>query len=290
MRAGLVALLALAAVALALPAPALAAKSCGNEVPTITGTSGPDTLHGTKHHDVIRAGRGDDLIEASGGDDKICGNADDQALGSVGWDGGSCPNFEQGSCTGAIADCSGIGECLACVGTRATTEAIALAYDAYAPAPAGGPVQKCQREMGKRTAKYFQSQSKALAKCESQVLLGMIAGPCPDAAAAQPAIAKAAAKQRDTICKACGGGDKVCGTGDDLTPGTIGLPASCPAVTVPGGASCSRPISTLCSSRMPSCATGCSGRWPTWRICAAAPSGKRPTPRVTPSPISPATC
>ena len=61
---------------------------------------------------------------------------------------------------------------------------------------------------------------------------------------------KAESKKIEEICKACGGADKQCdqdvtgpngttvvgsGGSDDLTPAAIGFPASCYAVTVPGG-------------------------------------------------------
>ena len=46
------------------------------------------------------------------------------------------------------------------------------------------------------------------------------------------------------ICNACGSSDDICG-GDDLIPEWIGFPASCTAVTPPGGSSCAHSINQL---------------------------------------------
>src|SRR5262249_14662895 len=73
----------------------------------------------------------------------------------------------------------------------------------------------------------------------------IVGGPCPDAAKAAPAIAKAESKKRAGICKACGGADRSCGGGDDLTPAQIGFASSCPNVTIPGGSSCAHAIGTV---------------------------------------------
>src|SRR6202008_1412713 len=139
--------------------------------------------------------------------------------------------------------CDQVGACLACVVKAAAAQADDLYYGAFQPAQPGSDVQRCQRAIGKESVKFFISKSKALRKCEDQVLLGATSGPCPDAATAS-AIASAEAKKVAKICAACGGADGACGGGDDLTPAAIGFAAQCPAVTIPGGASCGGPVAT----------------------------------------------
>jgi len=67
--------------------------SCGNAVPTITGTPGNDTLAGTPGTDIIFGLGGNDRIDGLGGNDLICGgDGDDRIMGSDGndlIDGGS---------------------------------------------------------------------------------------------------------------------------------------------------------------------------------------------------------
>ena len=76
------------------------------------------------------------------------------------------------------------------------------------------------------------------------MLSGASPGPCPNAPNAA-AIAYALHKAMVRVCTACGGRDLTCGGADDLTPAEIGSPASCPNVTIPGGASCGAPIDDL---------------------------------------------
>ncbi len=185
------------------------------------------------------------VSKGCGGADRACGaGGDDTAPNTVGW-GASCPNFEGGSCANAIADCSGVSDCLACVGHAAVDQAIDLYYGNANLGTTATDVVKCQRAIGKYTAKFFAAKSKALQKCEDKKLTGSLSGACPDAGKAAPAIAKAESKKRAGICKTCGGGDRLCGGGDDLTPATIGFAATCPSVTVPGGPACGGPVTTL---------------------------------------------
>ena len=51
--------------------------------------------------------------------------------------------------------------------------------------------------------------------------------------------------------------------------------AEAPRLQIPTPMPVSAAISTRCSPKTPRCATGCCAPWPTWRICAAAPSGRR---------------
>ena len=188
------------------------------------------------------------IAKKCGGSDQLCGGGGDDWLTWIGWDIGSCPNIEGGSCTNAIADCGDIGDCLACVIDAVVDQLIALSYDALQSGEfgTGSDVNKCQREIGKNVTKFFISKSKALAKCEKDVLKGNILGPCPDAVKAQPEINEAESKKITNICNKCGGGDKLCNGVGDFSPGAIGFAATCPSVTIPnGGGSCAGPISTL---------------------------------------------
>ncbi|MBI3767895.1 MAG: hypothetical protein HY271_05285 [Deltaproteobacteria bacterium] len=180
-----------------------------------------------------------------GGADRTCGTGDDDSLASIGWNISICPNIEGGNCTNPIANCDDVSQCLLCVGETAVDQAITLYYGDFDLATSDPTVVKCQRAIGKDTTKFLVTKSKALQKCEDQVLSGAIAGPCPDAAKAAPTIAKAESKKRAGICRACGGADGACGGGNDLTPTQIGFAANCPNVTIPGGASCAHAIATL---------------------------------------------
>jgi len=177
-----------------------------------------------------------------GGKDKRCGTADDDALPTIGWGAvGACPNFEGGSCTGPITDCNDIADCIACVDEAAVDQAITLYYGDLADEQfgTGSVVNKCQRAIGKETTKFLQAKSKALQKCWDERMKGKHENDCPDPGdgKAVDAIAKAEGKKVSAICKACGGPDKVCGGGDDLSPSDIGFPSDCPSVTIPDSAS-----------------------------------------------------
>lgn len=186
-----------------------------------------------------------------GGANDVCdvadvGGAADDTLAAIGWDVGTCPNFENGACTNPIDDCDGIVTCLACVGRAAVRQASELATGAFAPSGPRDPVSRCQAAIGRETAKYLAARAKALQKCEDLVLRGAIVGPCPTAdAKTVAALAKAEASKVAKICKACGGADGACGGADDLTPAAIGFVSQCPGVTVPGAGSCAAPIATL---------------------------------------------
>jgi hypothetical protein len=93
-------------------------------------------------------------------------------------------------------------------------------------------------------ARYFSATAAALLFCERRKLAGYDVGPCPDPIRAVPRIEKAADALVTHLCHSCGSSDGICG-GDDLTPEWIGFPATCPSVTVPGGASCAHPIHNL---------------------------------------------
>ena len=187
------------------------------------------------------------LDKACGGGDKLCGGGDDEALAAISWPS-ICPDFEGLGCANAIADCGGIGDCLQCVGEHAVDQALTLYYGSLAPSAPGTALGACQVSIGKNTAKFYATKAKALAKCWDLRLAGKHTDVCPDGAAAvgspaqkaAAAIAKAESQKIVGICKACGGADKQCDGGGDLTPATIGFPAACPAV-----ASCGANVTAL---------------------------------------------
>jgi len=197
---------------------------------------------------AVKIAKADSKLRASiakrcGGGDRACGTADDEPLEAIGWDLGSCPDFEQAGCDDPIVDCDDIGACVACVDTAAVDQAIALAFDGFAPS-GDRDVVKCQRTIGKEAAKFFDQKTKALRTCEDGVLKGRAAGPCPDEKATSK-ITRAAIKLSSKICRACGGADKACATADDLPLAAIGFADTCPDVTVPGGPACAAPIDDL---------------------------------------------
>lgn len=140
--------------------------------------------------------------------DGNCGIGDDDDLTAIGWNAGSCPNLENGACTGAIASCNDVVDCLACVGEAAVDRAVDLAYDDLVPSVPGTNLNRCQSEIGKSAGRYLQAKTLALAKCEAKVLGGALAGRCPDAAKTQPKLVRAAGKVGSAICRACGGADR----------------------------------------------------------------------------------
>jgi hypothetical protein len=233
------------------------------------------------------------IAKACGGADRICGaGGDDDALGAIGWTGGSCQGLENAACVAPIADCGGIASCLTCVGAAAVDQAIGLAYDDLGGGGGAG-LLGCRRAIGREAARLVQARSKALHKCRDGALKGGPAGPCPDLKALTK-VGKATAKLDAKICKACGGADRACGTGDDLAPAAIGFAAACPDVTVPGGPSCGGPIDDLralvdCVACVTAFKTGCADALAVPGLTSypaecAPPPAPTPTPTGTPTP------
>ncbi len=185
-----------------------------------------------------------------GGDDKLCGGnfLNEDLPPDVGWPG-VCPNFERGACDIPIANCGDIASCVACIDAAVVDQAIDLYYDDLL-LPSAGDLNLCQLTIGKATAAFLTAKSKALRTCWDAKLNDKLGAatcipPDPGNGKYQGAILKAEIKKRATICKACGGPDQLCDGIDDISPVTIGFPATCPAVTVPGGAACGGPITDL---------------------------------------------
>jgi|GEM_PF-1379598 len=106
--------------------------------------------------------------------------------------------------------------------------------------PAAADPLKCQEAIAKASAKYVQARSKALQKCEEGKVTGKLpAGStlCTIEPKAAAAIAKARTAFKAAIDKACGGADKVCGTGgDDVAVASIGWTpgVQCPSFQLGG--------------------------------------------------------
>jgi hypothetical protein len=185
-----------------------------------------------------------DVARACCGADGACATGDDSSLASIGWDIGACPDFESVGCDGAIDDAEDIAPCLACIGLGAVDQLMALTYGEFAAAPRGSTSARCQVTIGKEAVRFARTESKALQRCWDARLRGSQTGPCPDAATAA-VLAAASAREREKTCASCGGADRACGSGDDPAPTIIGHLEHCPAVTVPGGVDCARPIATV---------------------------------------------
>ncbi len=204
------------------------------------------------------------IEKACGGADQDCGSGgDDDSLTSIGWDIGTCPDLETSGCSMAIHNCHDVSDCLECIDEKAVDQAVTLYYgDLALPSTTDKTLNKCQQTIGKATAAFLATKSKALQKCWDAVNKGAVTGPCPSPGdgKALGAIDAAEAKKIAAICKACGGADKKCdqtvngpngttvpgsGGSDDETPAAIGFPTNCADLTIPGSASCSQPIATL---------------------------------------------
>ncbi len=187
--------------------------------------------------------------KACGGGDANCGTGmDDETLAAIGWDLGTCPNLANGGCSNGLADCDDVVDCVQCAADAAVDETIALAYESLDLDNSGAAIERCQRAIGKKLSLYFNGANKALHRCEEAVLKGQLAGECPDASpSASAKIARLAQNLELGICMACGGIDQQCGGAPDLTPTQIGVPAECPAVTVPGGSACGAPLADVTS-------------------------------------------
>ena len=205
------------------------------------------------------------IASACGGADHDCSTAgDNDLLASIGWNVGSCMNFESGGCNGPINNCNDVTDCLTCIGTAAVEQGVDdLLYDQFNSAQftTDNAENKCQVAVAKAGVKFLQTKTKILNKCWDAKLKGKagFAGgtPCPDTdpregsghPPASPgdnktveAIKKAEQKKIASICRACGGGgdaDKngVC----DTLPGfplasIVTTPFICPDWTVPSNA------------------------------------------------------
>jgi hypothetical protein len=184
-----------------------------------------------------------------GGGDKTCGTPDDVSLAEAGWgDVTACPDIDGSGCTGSIADCGDIAECVRCVGESASEQTRGVVVDEFEPAEFGtdSAANKCQVALLRGTTKFMGIAAKALGKCWAARIQGKADGECPDDDEKTAGlIARAEEKKLRYICKACGGDDKSCDGSGDVTPETIGFAAECPSLSVPSGGSCGGAILSL---------------------------------------------
>lgn len=193
--------------------------------------------------------------------EKPCGGADKQCGGDLdGEDGGTalgwpamCPAFDdtpEPQCILAIGttDCTGIADCLECIGDDLSDQAMEQYYAKLAPTDpkTQKDLNTCQQTIGKEASKFLLSKSKALRSCWDRRIKGKHADECPDVSASTK-IAKAESKFLAKACKRCGGADDLCDGIDDFTALQIGFENDCTDLTVPfGGPSCKQdPVTTL---------------------------------------------
>jgi len=191
-----------------------------------------------------------DINRNCGGANRDCGDGDDLPLASSGWaDVTTCPDFEGRGCTNTIATCTDISTCLQCIAGQAVDQAVATYAGEFASDQFGtsSAVNGCQRAINKGASKFIRSRSKILQKCWDARLRGSHSNPCPDPGdgRATRSLAKAETRKINTICRSCGGPDRLCNGVGDLSPSAIGFAASCPAVAPIGAASCAGPVATL---------------------------------------------
>ena len=198
------------------------------------------------------------LSKACGGKNKVCdagdtgGATDDDSLASIGWEVGSCPDFESAGCINTLEDCDDIAECLVCINQAPVDRAIGLYYGALVlpSADRDKNLNACQQAIGRETAQFFAASSSALQRCWTAVNKGKegFSAPCPAGDASGQTsrqIARATAQMMAKICKACGGGDKACNGVLDFTPDRIGFAGDCPDVEIPNGRACGARVTTL---------------------------------------------
>ena len=118
-----------------------------------------------------------------------------------------CPTFLNGSLPGddaceiALSTPATVADCLECAANAKVGALVDTFYTTLNAFSADKAVQKCQIDIGKRTAKYFDAAEKALAKCEDALLNGKVVS-CPDAKATDK-INKSLAKLQAAIAKTC---------------------------------------------------------------------------------------
>lgn len=112
-------------------------------------------------------------------------------------------------CVAPLNSPADVGTCLTCTTGRKIDAVVDTFYGTLLPASSNKAVLKCQKDIGKRTAKFFDAVEKALAKCQQAVIKAGV-GVCPDAKATA-AINKAAGKLSSAIGKTCGDAAKISG-------------------------------------------------------------------------------
>jgi hypothetical protein len=121
-----------------------------------------------------------------------------------------CPTYLNGrlpgddACEIALSTPQSVSDCIECATNAKVDALIATLYGTLNAPSADKDTFKCQREIGKRAAKYFDAADKALSKCEDALLNGKVMS-CPDQKA-DDKIAKALTKLGAAMDKKCGSG------------------------------------------------------------------------------------
>jgi hypothetical protein len=133
----------------------------------------------------------------------------------------------------------------------ALTALLALPVTALAVRPSE-PL-KCQRTIAREGSRFVQGQVRALWRCADDLVrdrLGPDPGPgarlafCASEPRTAARIARAAARLRTKIDRACGGPDRLCGTSDDNLDMQlhVGFPSACPNLENGAAPDCSKAI------------------------------------------------
>jgi hypothetical protein len=169
---------------------------------------------------------------------QVCGSGSDETLASIGWNVGTCPNFESGACTNSISHCGDVATCPACVGNAAVDQAIGLYYDHLRrprirrwalPARSGGAPSRPIRPRTKRGRSVTTRVSRA----------AVAAPPDPKT---NSLVARRAKRSPRSVRRA--GRDGVCSGSGDLDVDDR-LRADLSVATIPGGTACGGTISDL---------------------------------------------
>jgi hypothetical protein len=207
------------------------------------------------------------LAAACCGGDRTCGTADDDSLGAIGWASPGCLDLGSRGCTAAVTHPGDVADCLVCAGAAAMDVIVDLLGQHLAPAPPASALARCQVAIADAHATFHRKATKVLRRCWLGRAAGRHANACPEPGdgRAGPAIARAAARLHERVCRGCGGGDGACGGPDDLAPAAIGFLAACPGIVTPDGDSCAAPVTTLagladCAACVTRFAAGCAAR------------------------------
>ena len=159
-----------------------------------------------------------------------------------------CPAFLNdglpGNCTTALTSPADVGTCITCTTAQKVDSLMNTFYGSLLPASADKDTLKCQKDIGKRTTKYFDAVEKALAKCEQDVIKGKVTS-CPDAKASDK-ITKAGAKLDAAIAKTCTDAGKISGGGHpSQILGDASRFGACPAANTQSAAGLSATLGCL---------------------------------------------
>jgi hypothetical protein len=114
---------------------------------------------------------------------------------------------------------------------RLALVALAALVLPLAPAAArADAAARCKGTILKASAAFVKGKAQALQRCRERVVEGKLPPEtdCENNLATIAAIDGKRQKLRTAIVRACGGGDKTCGTPDDLPLASIGWPGACP--------------------------------------------------------------